>query len=255
MNKSLIYSSLLLTQITLLYAEGGIEIGCNILSNQEESCEEEDIFMQGNTFKLDSLDTIKLSTIKKTPLLEHERVKIELNKKKSIINITKNLSSITVIHQKKSLKIVRKVTKKNQSCPPNCIQPIHIKNIKTVGILETLKFMDSTKKNRRMILVDSRTFSSYKKNTIPTATNIPNSILEKRSKHINIILRLLGAKKIKKKWLFKHVHTLLIFDNGYLDYQANKLISRFIELGYPQNKILYYHGGMKSWTDAGLTTV
>ena len=115
--------------------------------------------------------------------------------------------------------------------------------------------MDSAKKNRRMILIDSRTPSSYKKNTIPTATNIPNSILDKKSKHVNVILRLLGAKRVNEKWLFNHVHTLLIFDNGYLDYQADKLISRFIELGYPQSKILYYYGGIRNWTDAGLTTV
>ncbi len=243
MNRSLM-SCLLFIQITLLYADN-MEIGCNILSNREESCKQKDIFMQEKTFKLHSLSKIQ----------KNKKVKVELRKERDIIKITEKLSFITVVHQKKSFKIVRKALKENQSCPPNCIQPIHIKNIKIIGTLETLKFMDSTKKNRRMILIDSRTPSSYKKNTIPTATNIPNSILDKNSKHIDVILRLLGAKKVNEKWFFNHVHTLLIFDNGYLDYQAGKLISRFIELGYPQKKILYYHGGIKNWTDAGLTTL
>ena len=94
----------------------------------------------------------------------------------------------------------------------------------------------------------------YKKETIPTAINIPYSILKKESRHSDIILKLLGAKKTDEKWSFSNVHQLLIFDNGIWDTQATNIIHRLIKLKYPQNKILYYYGGFKHWKEAGLTT-
>jgi len=233
---------LILLQLNILYSEN-IEIGCDITSNKEESCDEGDIFAVPSIFKLDSLD------IKE----EIEPQKKEIKKK--YINITKKLSSIKVVHQKKSLTIRRNTSTKYPSCPPSCIQPIKIKDIKTVGTLETLNFISRLKNNRRNILVDSRENSFYKKNTIPTATNIPNHILKKDSKYSDVILKLLGAKKIDKKWSFKHVHTLLIFDDGISDIQASNIIHRLLELGYPQNRLLYYHGGINNWIDAGLSTL
>jgi len=236
---------ILLIQINILYSKNMI-IGCDITSKKEESCKEEDIFSvkeeKNSIFKLENLN------------IEDKQSSIKLSQNKKSINITEKISSINVTHRKKKFTIIRTRTTKNQSCPPNCIQPINIQNIKTVGTLETLKFIEKLNSNRRMILVDSRAISNYKKQTIPTATNIPNSILKKGSKHIEVILRLLGAKKDEERWIFNHIHTLLIFDNGISDNNASKLILRFIELGYPQDKILYYHGGLNNWKSVGLTT-
>lgn len=233
---------IILTQITTIYAKN-IEIGCNILSkHEEESCEEETFLKEEHIFKLNSLN------------IEQKKTSI-ISKKKEFINITEELSSINILYKQKEIKIVRKATKRYQSCPPNCIQPIHIKNIRIVGTLETLNFINNLGKNKRMLLVDARSSKFYKKNTIPTATNIPYNILKKESKHSTIILTLLGAKKEKKKWNFKNVHTLLIFDNGSLDVQSTQIIDRLIEIGYPQNKILYYYGGISEWSKDGLTTI
>ena len=236
-------------QLNILHSES-IVIGCDITSLQQESCNEGDIFateQKKTLFKLKELkEDNQQSLIKFTP------------NKKSItkyINMTKKLSTINVLHQKKNLTILRRAISGNQSCPPSCIQPFTIQNIKTIGTLETLKFIEKSNTNKRIILVDARAVFDYKKYTIPTAANIPNRILEKGSKHTELILRLLGVKKIDEKWVFKHLHTLLIFDNGILDNQANRLILRFIELGYPQDKILYYHGGIERWRDLKLTIV
>ena len=139
---------LIFLHITPISAKS-IEIGCDITSNKEKSCEEENIFTTENIFKLDNLDMPH-----KKPPIEDKSMKLKPKKKKEIIKITENLSSITVLHRKKSLTILRATTKKNQSCPPSCIQPINIKSVKTVGTLETLNFIDSLNKNKRMILVD-----------------------------------------------------------------------------------------------------
>ena len=236
-------------QFTTIYAED-IEIGCSILSNKKENCEQENILSQDNIFKLDNLNILE-----DNHTVKNKKIALKLKGGKKLIKITQKLSSITVLHQNKSFTITREATNTNQSCPPNCIQPINIKDIKTIGTLETLTFIDTLNKNKRMIVIDSRITSSYKKKSIPTAINIPNSILKKGSKHSYVVLKLLGAKKTDTTWFFNHVHTLLIFDNGSLDTQASELILRLIEIGYPQNKILYYYGGISNWINDGLTTI
>jgi hypothetical protein len=78
-------------------------------------------------------------------------------------------------------------------------------------------------------------------------------MLKPKSKYKNQILKLLGVKRIKKRWSFRHVHKLLIFDNGILDSRASKIIKTLIEIGYPKNRLLYYRGGVESWKRLGLT--
>jgi len=225
---------------TIVYSEN-LTIGCNITSNKEESCHEEDIL------KKDSSSIIKLNIIRK-------KFPLKYNLEKKRIKITEEITSITVKHQKKNVTIERYATKKHRSCPPSCIQPITIESVKTVGTLETLKFIESLNNSKDKILIDSRKISEYKKETIPIAINIPYSILKKNNMNTDIILRLLGSKKNNERWSFNNVHQLLIFDNGIWDTQATKIISRLIQLKYPQNKILYYYGGFNQWKEAGLTT-
>ncbi len=221
-----------------LYAS---DIGCiSSLKKDKEECSENNI-LKDNTFVLDTLlnedkSKDKGSLVSKT------------NSKK--VKITEKLNSITVIFQKKRLKIERV---SNIGCPPYCISPINIAKVKTVGELETINFMNSFKKNRNRILVDARSASEYKKSTIPTAVNIPYSMLKPKSKYREEILKLLGVKKLQKSWYFKRVHKLLIFDSGILDNRATKIINSLIKIGYPQNKLLYYRGGIESWRRLGLT--
>ncbi len=243
MKNTLILIFLFLYITTILYSEN-LVIGCDITSSKEESCDEGDIL------KKDTSSIFKLNNLNTTKKISSYKYNLDVKR----IKITKKISSIKVKHQKKSFTIERYPTKKHLSCPPSCIQPINIETIKTVGTLETLKFIDSLNKNRRIILIDSRSSLEYKKETIPTATNIPYSILKRESKYTDVILKLLGAKKTDEKWSFNNAYQLLIFDNGIWDTEATKIIYRLIELKYPQNKILYYYGGFNNWKEAGLTT-
>ncbi|MCH9739293.1 MAG: rhodanese-like domain-containing protein [Epsilonproteobacteria bacterium] len=231
----------MVTSNYLLYAQN-VEIGCSIeVSNkQETSCEEENPFKE-KTFLLKNLEVNNE---------EAKKVQEPSNQK---IDINKNLTSVNVKYKKKNFLIQRETKSKDFSCPPYCLQPITIANVKTVGELETLKFIASLENQKDAILVDARTTAWYKESTIPTATNIPYTMLSHKSKHRNTILKLLGAKKLQGKWYFKHVQKLLIFDSGVWDFQANQMITTLIKLGYPQSKILYYRGGLRSWQEAGLT--
>jgi len=116
-----------------------------------------------------------------------------------------------------------------------------------------LTFIESMKDDNSLILMDARTREWYKNNTIPGAINLPFTMLKKNGKYINKILTLLGGEKRDKKWSFKNAQMLLIFSNGQWDSQATKAINSLIEIGYPEDKILYYRGGMQTWQILGLT--
>jgi len=231
-----ILSILLLSNIDIY----GLEIGCAsslLKETKEKECSEDDIFKDKSSI-LDNLldDTKSNNSVKKVS--------------KKIVKITKDLDTVNVLFQKKKFNIERIG---ERACPPYCISPMNIGKIKTIGELETIHFISSLTKNIGRIVVDARTTLEYKKSTIPTAINIPYSMLNPKSKYRDQILKLLGVKKLKNSWYFKRVHKLLIFDNGILDNKATKIINSLIKIGYPQNKLLYYRGGVDSWRRLGLT--
>ncbi len=179
------------------------------------------------------------------------------------IKITKELSSI-VAEDKGNNIVIKRVqdpnsklnsafTKVKKECPPYCIQPMNIGNVKTVGELEVLKFIKDMKESSGSLLIDARTRAWYKKGTIPTAINLPFSMLDKKGKYFSKILTLLGGKKIGNNWNFDNAQKLLIFSNGVWDEQATIEIKNLIDAGYPEDKLLYYRGGMQMWNAVGLT--
>jgi hypothetical protein len=180
------------------------------------------------------------------------------------IKITKDISSI--VAKDKGVDVVIKRTQKPNSrlnsaflnadkeCPPNCIQPMSIGDVKTVGELEVLEFIKEMKDNSNMLLIDARTRNWYKKGTIPASINLPYTMLKKEGKYINKILTLLGGHKVNGKWNFDNVQTLLIFGNGVWDDQATLAIKSLLDMGYPADKLRFYRGGVQVWNLAGLTT-
>jgi len=163
--------------------------------------------------------------------------------------ISPKLQSIEIEYQGKTFLIERE----GKSCPPFCIQPMQIKKVKTVGELETLTFIQAMKKHKKFLLIDARNRKAYKKNTIPKAINLPSSLLTPKNPYRQKILPLLGGRMVQNKWYFKDPPKLLIFDNGIWDPQSSQLIQELINVGYPQNRLLYYRGGIESWKNAGLT--
>ena len=101
-----------------------LEIGCNTFKAEEEkSCSIENILPKDSSFKL------KLTDIKESEKIDNQ------------INITEKIKSIEIKYKNNFFLIKRKRNTEKQTCPPQCIQPMYIKKVNTVGELETLKFI------------------------------------------------------------------------------------------------------------------
>jgi hypothetical protein len=181
------------------------------------------------------------------------------------VNITENLDSVIIKENGQEVKIERiqdskhrlisSFTKTSRECPPFCIQPMNIGHVKTIGELELLNYIkDMQKEESDMLLIDARTRDWNSEGTIPSSINLPFNMLKKDSEYLSKILTLLGANKRDGGWSFENVPTMIIFSNGVWDAQATKAIKSLLSLGCPENKILYYRGGMQSWNILGLTT-
>ncbi len=184
------------------------------------------------------------------------------------VAITNSFSYLDVMHDDKIVRIERiqdtsfklnnSFTKTSRPCPPFCIQPIQLHpDIKTMGEVELLIFLDTEVKKNEGLLVDARMPAWFEKGTIPGSVNIPFTILSDglKSQHAQKIVKLLGAKKTKDKWDFSNVKNLLLFCNGPWCSQSHFAIKGLLESGYPPDQLYWYRGGMQSWQLLGLTTV
>jgi len=180
------------------------------------------------------------------------------------VNITEELKNIVIKENGKELKIERiqdtkhrltsNFSKTSRECPPFCVQPMTIGKVKTIGEIELLKHIEEMQKeDSNMLLIDTRTRDWNSEGTIPSSINLPFTMLKKESKYLKKILSLLGAKERDGRWNFQNIPTLILFSNGIWDAQATKAIESLVALGCPEDKILYYRGGMQNWNILGLT--
>jgi rhodanese-related sulfurtransferase len=203
--------------------------------------------------------------VKKTVLISAMAMLMANQLTAKSVQITEELASISIKENGKTVQIERiedtkhrlttSFSKTSRASPPFCIQPINIGKVETIGELELLTFLQQMQdESNNMILIDARTKDWTKKGSIPGAINLPFTMLKKESKYINNILKLLGAKKENNEWKFDNVPQLVIFSNGIWDAQATKAIENLISLGYPEEHLKYYRGGMQNWYILGLTT-
>jgi len=180
------------------------------------------------------------------------------------VNITEELEYVVIHDGDKEIKIERiqdvkhrltsEFSKTSRECPPFCVQPMSIGDVRTIGELEVLKYIKAMETDDSdTLLIDARTKDWSRNGTIPSSINLPFTMIQKDSKYLNKILNLLGAKEENGKWNFNKVPSMIIFSNGLWDAQATKAIKSLVALGCPEDKILYYRGGMQSWNILGLT--
>lgn len=180
------------------------------------------------------------------------------------VQITPDLTHLYVYHKGKAVKVHRiqnihhKLTGEYAKVyrPKKYIQPIKIaENIKTIGEIELLDFMQK-KVNRRMgIVIDIRSKKEYKRESIPSAVNIPFKT-SKNSIKMEKIFKIFGIKKRADGTLDTHKALDIVFYcNGLWCSKSPRFIKVFLEMGYPAKKIFYYRGGFQMWKILGFTTV
>jgi len=188
----------------------------------------------------------------------------QLSANNVLVPITDNLSSFKTIDSGHKItveriqdfdnKLVDDFTKTSRACPPFCIQPTTIQGLETIAELEVIEFLRTKVKNNKGILIDTRLKSWFELETIPSAINIPFSLME--SNKADKILQLLGSVT-KKNGIkdFSKAKDLVLFSNGAWSSQATKFISIILKKGYPKKKIMFYRDGLQGWKLLGLTTV
>ncbi|RZV15806.1 rhodanese-like domain-containing protein [Aliarcobacter butzleri] len=129
--------------------------------------------------------------------------------------------------------------------------------VETFGEVEVLEFIEKAKTDKNMMLVDSRTENWFYHETIPSAVNIPY-IYMKQSQYpdeFEEYVEMLGVKKLNGKYDFSNAKTILMFCNGAWCGQSPESMKALTAIGYPEEKLKWYRGGMQSWLSLGLTTV
>jgi len=156
----------------------------------------------------------------------------------------------------------------DEKVPENCkttvitylgkISPIKFSpKIETYGEVEVLEFMDKASDNENMLLVDSRTVDWYLNQTIPSAINIPFIHLNKGQYPDDFLdaLDTIGVEVTENGYDFTNAKELLLFCNGVWCGQSPLSMKNLISIGYPEEKLKWYRGGIQSWLSLGLPSI
>jgi len=180
------------------------------------------------------------------------------------VKITPDMAYIYVYHKGKAVKVHRIQDTKHKLTgryaklyrPGTFIQPVKMDpNVKTIGEVELLKFMTKKVNKKKGLLVDVRPKSDYKEESIPSAVNIPARVKDNPAK-LEKILKVLGAKRQADGSLdTSNVLEVAFYCDGLWCSQSSEFIKKFLEMGYPADKLLYYRGGFGMWKILGFTTV
>ena len=154
--------------------------------------------------------------------------------------------------------------KTSRPCPPFCIQPTApfapsavdtISELDMINAAQLVSFGDES-----VLLVDARTPGWVKKGTIPHAVNVPFTKLNSKALAkdpmavVEILTGTFGVKDMDGVLDYDNAKTLYQFCNGSWCGQSPASIRALLTMGYPENKIKYYRGGMNAWKSLGLTT-
>ena len=180
------------------------------------------------------------------------------------VRITPDISYVYIYHKGKAVKVHRIQDTKHKLTgeyaktyrPGKYIQPISLKNgVKTIGEVEVLRFMKNKVNKKKGVLIDVRDKDQYKKESIPSAVNIPVKII-KNDAAMNKIMKSLGMKQRSNgTWDASRAMELGIYCDGLWCKKSTEMINSLLERGYPAEKILYYRGGFQMWKILGFTSV
>ncbi|MBL6976827.1 MAG: rhodanese-like domain-containing protein [Candidatus Thioglobus sp.] len=154
--------------------------------------------------------------------------------------------------------------KTSRPCPPFCIQPTApfapaaVDTVTELDVIHAAR--DAANGDTSVLVVDARTPGWVKKGTIPHAVNVPFTKLNSKALAkdpmavVDILTGTFGVKDLDGVLDYNNAKTLYLFCNGSWCGQSPASIRALLTMGYPENKIKYYRGGMNSWKSLGLTT-
>jgi rhodanese-related sulfurtransferase len=153
--------------------------------------------------------------------------------------------------------------KTSRPCPPFCIQPTEPflpAAVDTVTELDMINAArDRANGDSNIVLVDARTPGWVKKGTIPGSVNVPFTKVNSKALAkdpmavVDIMTKDFGVKDMDGVLNYDSAKTLYLFCNGSWCGQSPASIRALLSMGYPQDKIKYYRGGMNAWKSLGLT--
>jgi len=145
------------------------------------------------------------------------------------------------------------------------LQPMHLyKGVKTVAELEVLSHIKKVVQDSdKFILIDARTKEWYDQMTIPMSVNLPYNEIHSEDiedmeddediAEFNHMIKILGIVNSRGYLNFTRAKIALIFCNGSWCSQSSKFIMKLINMGYPEDKLLWYRGGVQDWLVSGFT--
>jgi len=182
------------------------------------------------------------------------------------VGITKGVMEVAGISRNQDNKatIDPAFAKTSRPCPPFCIQPTApfapaaVETISELDIIHAAR--DIAGGDTSKLIVDARTPGWVKKGTIPGAINVPFTKLNSKALAkdpmavVEVMTENFGVVDMDGVLNYDNAKTLYQFCNGSWCGQSPASIRALLTMGYPENKIKYYRGGMNSWKSLGLTT-
>lgn len=189
------------------------------------------------------------------PLQAEETYKVGITPDKQFVDIKHKDTEVRIKRiQNENNKLTDSFTKTSRACPPFCISPMEAApNVKTVGELEVIDFLEKEVSAGEGLLIDARLAEFYDVETIPGSVNIPFILFTGPA--IKEVAALLSVELKDDKKDFSKAKKVFLFCNGPWCEQSPRAIRALIDFGYPADKIYYYRGGMQLWKLFSLTTV
>ena len=132
-------------------------------------------------------------------------------------------------------------------------------NIETLGELEFTAFMKKASTDDTIMVIDTRTPGWHNDLRIPCTTNIPfTEFVDDREIALFALLDSFGVTEADDGTLdFSKAKTVVGYCNGFWCGQTPGMFVNakysLKNLGYPEEKMKYYRGGMQAWTALGLS--
>ncbi|MCK5918848.1 MAG: hypothetical protein KAG34_10495, partial [Cocleimonas sp.] len=133
-----------------------------------------------NTLKIGSNSLFKvivwtLSLLFSSSIYAEEKIVVGLTPDMPYAEVKHKGSKVRIKRIQNELnKLTDNFSKTSRPCPPFCIAPIEAApNVKTVGELELIRFLQQDTSFKKGLLIDARLAKFYGVETIPGAINIP----------------------------------------------------------------------------------